>query len=366
MKYNWNKEDLRKDLQTLEKMLKDEKDPKVREKIMLYISETKDTIISLDKEYFEEYNEGINVENLISLYKTVPYFELYYPFIKEFKNKLHNFFKHYKIKNTKEKTTTTNLTKEDITELVYELFKSTNKEIYEIYSKIIKEENRIRFKTIKKQLNNQLQGNAAMFFIPGLNKTYVSIDNYNEDKKARSLISLTHEEGHSIASQINPERYINNQAFFNEIESIFFELIGYEFFEKELNDEHFRTMSLEFLENNYFEAETILDKVKLANILFEKGNPISTELKLEDKKMQQTYDEVLYSGPAIKQEIKYLFSHIVAIELYEIYKDDKDLALDILKRIIKTSSNTSEYEGIVSNIKPTKRLIRYKNNLIIK
>lgn len=363
MEYNWNSNDLRNDLKTLEKMLKEEKNPKIREKIMLYIRETKDTIISLDTESFENTKEGINVENLISLYKTVPTFELYYPFIKEFKNKLYNFFKHYKIKNTKEKPTTTNLTKEDIVELVHELFKSTNKEIYEIYLKIIKEENRIRFRTTENKISNHLQCNAAMYFIPGLNKTYVSIDNYNEDKKARSLISLTHEEGHSIASQINPERYINNQAFFNEIESIFFELIGYDFFEKELNDEHFKTRALEFLENDYFEAETILDKVKLANILFERGNPVSTELKLEDKKMQDTLNEVLYSGPSLKQEIKYLFSHIIAIELYEIYKEDKDLALELLKRIITTPSNINEYEGIVSNVTPTKRLIKYKNSI---
>jgi hypothetical protein len=57
-----------------------------------------------------------------------------------------------------------------------------------------------------------------------------------------------------------------------------------------------------------------------------------------------------YKNVDVDDKMKYLFSYLVALELYELYKEDKDLALYKLKEIVRPNSRKSEYQRITENI----------------
>ena len=61
--------------------------------------------------------------------------------------------------------------------------------------------------------------------------------------------------------------------------------------------------------------------------------------------------------------MRYLFGYICAVELFETYKEDPELALDLYKKIIKRKKNQSEYDSIYDNITPVKSLNKHINRL---
>lgn len=372
MEYYWDSKTLRKDLKTLEDLLKQEQNPVVRERIVEYIGEIKTTIIDEETPLQDTSDETKSpVDNLIEVCKLTPYYELYYPFLEEFKNKLREFFSQYETKLIREKKETSSLSKEDIIELVHELFKSTNKEFYEAYSRLYKErKTHIRFAEAKTKALAQDPCIGGTIFLPGLNKPYVHVDNFNPTKrKTDALLTLTHEEGHAVASLLNTDRYFSNHSFFKEIESTFFELIGNDFYGKILNDKSFARTALGYLEGSYYEAYHAVNKKLLADKLFAMGIPLDENIRIKDKALETIYmdvleDDGLSQDNIVENEIKYSFSHLVAIELFELYKEDKDLALHLLKTIIERGKEESEYKSITSVITPGKSLIKYKDGLI--
>ena len=372
MEYYWDSKTLRKDLKTLEDLLKQEQNPVVRERIVEYIGEIKTTIIDEETPLQDTSVETkSSVDNLIEVCKLTPYYELYYPFLEEFKNRLREFFSQYETKLIREKKETSSLSKEDIIELVHELFKSTNKEFYEAYSRLYKERKKhIRFKEAKTKALAQDPCIGGTIFLPGLNKPYVHVDNFNPTKrKTDALLTLTHEEGHAVASLLNTDRYFSNHSFFKEIESTFFELIGNDFYGKTLKDKSFARTALGYLEGSYYEAYHAVNKKLLADKLFAMGIPLDENIRIKDKALETIYmdvleDDGLSQDNIVENEIKYSFSHLVAIELFELYKEDKDLALHLLKTIIERGKEKSEYKSITSIITPGKSLIKYKDGLI--
>ncbi|MBO5376636.1 MAG: hypothetical protein J6A52_07305 [Bacilli bacterium] len=372
MEYYWDSKTLRKDLKTLEDLLKQEQNPVVRERIVEYIGEIKTMIIDEETPLQDTSDETkSSVDNLIEVCKLTPYYELYYPFLEEFKNRLSEFFSQYETKLIREKKETSSLSKEDIIELVHELFKSTNKEFYEAYSRLYKErKTHIRFKEAKTKALAQDPCIGGTIFLPGLNKPYVHVDNFNPTKrKTDALLTLTHEEGHAVASLLNTDRYFSNHSFFKEIESTFFELLGNDFYGKILNDKSFARTALGYLEGSYYEAYHAVNKKLLADKLFAMGIPLDENIRIKDKALETIYmdvleDDGLSQDNIVENEIKYSFSHLVAIELFELYKEDKDLALHLLKTIIERGKEESEYKSITSVITPGKSLIKYKDGLI--
>ena len=52
----------------------------------------------------------------------------------------------------------------------------------------------------------------------------------------------------------------------------------------------------------------------------------------------------------------YVIGYIAAIELFEIYKQDKDLAFNLLKRIVSEDDTKTEYQRIVENVNMTEHV----------
>lgn len=210
MKFYWDSKSLRRDLKVLERKFKEERNPGLKEELGNYIAMIKKQI------FYEEVEDEKDEEQecLDNITTEVPAFEMYYPYIKVFKQKLDRFVEmaYYPKKEDARKRF---LKKEEIVELVHELFKSTNKEIYEKFCSIYNN----RYQTIR--FLDKDAGYGRMIFIPGINKPYTSLGNPTSESYRLSLITATHEMSHGVYSLINPRRYTEDDYFFQEIETSF-------------------------------------------------------------------------------------------------------------------------------------------------
>lgn len=68
------------------------------------------------------------------------------------------------------------------------------------------------------------------------------------------------------------------------------------------------------------------------------GNPPYNEFR--DSMNDEFYKALLTVEPLrnIDIDVKYLFSYIVAVELYEVYRKDKELAFHLLDTIIRADN----------------------------
>ena len=58
-----------------------------------------------------------------------------------------------------------------------------------------------------------------------------------------------------------------------------------------------------------------------------------------------------------------MFSYICAIELFEIYREEPNKALELLTNIIGNNKEITEYERITSNITPNRHVKKYVKEL---
>lgn len=352
MKYFWSTKTLRNDVKLLERMYKEEINPRIKEEIAACINEAKAYIFE------EEVEDKDKIDDLDALCRAIPIFQEYYPYISEYRKKLQSYVdKEYEketemSENTQEKNR--KLSKDDVMDLVNELYKSIGGEIYQQFSKIFK--NRFNNTRFQKQVER-----PSMIFIPGLNKPYMTLMSPEDDTYRTVLLSATHELAHGTASLINPRRYYGEEYYFNEIETFFFELVAQDYFACELNDKGFYDDAKCILLSQTDISEDILWTKKIADKRYKLGNPSKEKLleKLTNKVLKSLIEGDIYSEP--DDDIKYLFSYIVAIELYEVYKVDKYLALEMLNSIIDKKENESELESIRKIVTPNKSLIKYKN-----
>lgn len=353
MIFNWTSKDLRNDLRTLEKMLKEETNPEIREQLYKAIVEAKRAIIC---EELEEQEEDYHPKALFDLYDEAAMFEMYYPMIKEFVSKLRYTMDTFSF-NSPIRPWNLNLTEKDMFELMHEFFKTTTKEIKDIYDEINKCKKRIRFQSV-----DCYEPHGSMLFIPGLNKPYITIG-IGEDKSS-IMPTFAHEEGHSIGSILNPLRYTESEhSIYVEIESIFFELIGTDYFSKELNNEEIKKQQFHKMQSLFFQAEEILLERRLATAGFKQHNPDKDNIKLEDNDLIFTLKDITIGGCTFKRDINYVVSYIIAVELYELYQEDKELAIDCLKRIVQRGKEKSEYLNITGIVTPNKSLIKHKKRI---
>ena len=337
----WNSNDLREDLILLNEMQKKENDINMREYYSLIIGAIYDNIVDLESD--SSVIEEPNYENTIRDFSTC---NLYYPYIKKYqdlylKNSISNDKYIYHRKNYK-------INKKDTFELIDNFYKSFDKEIYNHFKTVL---NNCKINYYK---NNDIN-DGEIISVPILGKNYIGIAKKRDIRE--EVVSLTHELGHATILDMNKKRYYYDK--FTEIESFFFELLGCDFFAKELNDKFFIEEKKGYLSYNFELAEGILNTKSLILRLFKENSKISS--KKFDKIMKQDSE---YLSLDIDLDVTYLFSYIVAIELYENYLIDKDKALQKLINITSNSNEKSEYERILNNVTPcktlTKNFDRYK------
>lgn len=163
---------------------------------------------------------------------------------------------------------------------------------------------------------------------------------------AQDYITVFHELGHGIANYLNPNSmYDYNKYCFIETDTLFWELVGYDYLSKNLSlpvDSYL--ISLLYLKEYSYDADIICTKKELYSQL-----PIS---KLSNQRFAIHYlrsnykcdneyiNDVLFSE--LKESYHYGISYLTAIELYLIYRTDPKIALDLLNKIIKAHDLSNE------------------------
>jgi len=353
MKYYWDSNNLRQDVKLLEKMFEEEKDIRKREELLYYIAEAKSLVLEEEAPTVEEDSDYFN-----AMSNLVPLFEPYYSYIDEYRRTLDKYIDEMIVDEPSKRKLY--LKKDELLELVAEFYKSVGGYLYPHFDKLFKNRhNSIRF---------QREGleYATTIIVPGLNKPYMTVESPKPTNYRNTLSMLVHELGHGISAQICPERYLRDDSFLKEIETTFLEFVSNDFFAKELNDDAFYEDELERLVGGHSAAEDILLSKRVVDLRYELGNPSKEKMLkiIDDAILKSTIETKGELG--LDEDIRYLFSYIIAIELYEIYLKDKKAALEILKEIIIRKDNETEIQNVLRLVTPNKSLIKFKNHMLKK
>ena len=342
----WTSKDLREDLKELKRLYKLETDNDKKEDILTAIHTVMFNIC--DFEMGE--SSYADVSDSMLLFNSVPKFTMYYPKIYEFLNVLnrtdYDVLDHVQYKTDKEE-----IKQEEIFDLMRDFFKSVGKEVFKYYEEVDK--------TRDKSLNldkNMDATDGLTYCIPVLNKRYMTVGTFGDNRDI--LSTLTHEYGHSIATIINPKRYVNDD-FYIEIESLFFELIGLDYYYDITKDNFYADSLKDKITTYYWNANNVTAMKRISDKTFINMNSPETSKRLCKKYLKQEGFDPECITIDVDDKMKYLFSYIVAVELFETYKEDKELSIELLKKMINRDKGISEYNSIFETVEPVKSLNKH-------
>ena len=359
----WDMTDFRNILDKYEKMYKEEKDPIIRYELAKNIAGIKKEIVSEELYVFEkrrkdkqerERTKQSSLNRLISRFKSkepisfninssygsivadiydVSLYKEIYPYLEDFHSQvkyLVDFSKRGHGPKSQLK-----LTDEEILDLMHDLFKSTNKKIFDAYSVLEKN----RDKSIN--INHDKSSNyGAHFWFEFVDDRFIEVGTKGDMEL--TLPVLAHEIGHFIGSLANEPRYVSEGSYC-EVESIFFELVAYDYFAKTISHDYYiNAMSGEF-EAYSNDINGILITKNITDEFFDNFTKV---------KDPYAYHSCLVNSSCgfSHKDINYAFSFLAALELFEIYQEDKDLAIDLLYKIMEEDKTKSEVSKITDNI----------------
>ncbi len=328
MEVNWYRKELKEQYILLQRLYKEEKKEEIRQVI---INTMKTIEICLSKERIPGEIEILLEKDYLELTKT----SYIWPYIRKIASLNNDYKPNFSYDDTR-------LSKKDIIELLHEFFRNgTNKEIYDLFCKIYKENKKnIHFFTF-----NELSYSGETIYIEYFKKTYIQVFN---SYSFEDMATFAHEFGHAIEFNIN----FNNNLYkelnvYIEIISIFFELICLEYFSKgEFSkasiitsysnlDEHLR--SSKSIANEFI----LLEAIKIED--FENKNKLRMNINdLVSKLTQSDINNIVNIYPS--RDYIYVFAFLVASNLFMIYKKDLDKALYLVKKIINLSCNITSEE----------------------
>ena len=191
---------------------------------------------------------------------------------------------------------------------------------------------------------------GVTYFYPYTNDIFIEI---GCDDNLEEYSTMNHEAGHGIASILNPFISIDPEKHgFSEVESIFMELIGDDFVGQKLGKQKEMLMkAIDDLRTYINFAHKFSTKKKMYDTLSKK--------EYRKKSIAQKYiqsmtgakiaNEVLYTELA--DNIPYVISYLTAIELYLMYQDAPDEAINMYYDIIMCSDmDVDEYMVYVQSM----------------
>ena len=337
MEYNWTEQDIEKDLKKIKSKL-DKKNPREKNyylKVINYVN------CALKTKRLPSLNITLTRQEKVNKIAEEFYiYERLYPLIEtlsRMQEKYDSIMESIIAEIDIEKSFTY-INHEEALTIIHDFFKGTDDEIFKYFLKIYKN----RYKLIKfvdEELLEECRGGSCIF-VDIVKKNYITV----ADKKGISKTSiLAHEIGHAIAS-LYKSRYMYNTKdhFLDELESLFFELAFLELEAPKIDE-------FDSAKENFFSLYRFSDDAK--NIARHKQ--IITSLENYEYKLEKNSFEELRKKNIKKQDIitsldtsiedcgTYITSYIVALELLEIYKQDKISALQILKKMISMRNKDS-------------------------
>jgi len=362
-KYHWSIDDILIKQALIKKKLNKETD--------FYKAELLEHDYNLITEYLKELDE----ENAV--YQTEKLLDSY-NFFKEELNNIDFLWDDFNLFYNKTKGVSyefelkkTSINSDDILTLTHDFYKKKLNSYF--FNHFMKNFSKRRDHIIFKNNSDDYAFNGKTIPLPSLGEAYIEIF---RNHTLEDVLTTIHEYSHANSILINPHHLIEQKTSFTEIDSIFMELIGADFLNKELN-----TQKGSMLHVNTLNEYSILGEmyVKLINLI--KVEKYAQNGYTNNKILKQTANNNLNMKPQLVEDLLqnadmfssiYVTSYLFAIELYNIYKEDKEKALYLLKKIILLDkSNEKEYYdgiidlGVIPNASSSK-YIKECNNTVMK
>lgn len=342
MKYNWDYDDINREIAKLAIMVQEEKDLikksyylRVIDQVKCLLVNNKEVIVSNN----QRMNEIINSFNYYGRYYSL--IEVYNFVVSCYDSKTEEIVNAYNSINEPELFDYEYITNDEVLAMNYEFFSNIDQELFNYFKELYKD----RYSSIKFTKNDPIltddKSDGNCLFIDVVRKNFINV---NDSQGLSKAVNLAHECGHAIVNLFIGNIYDIRDDFLIEMASIFFELA----FHNDIGDniDSFENTLLQFEKMNYFNytADSLLYHKELIESWEYNDYNVSTDfyhyLKSKYGLSRNTVKDCLKTS--IESEGPYIISYMVALELLHIYKDNKKEALNMLKKIlIKSKSNDS-------------------------
>lgn len=245
-----------------------------------------------------------------------------------------------------------NLSEDDIFDLTHDFYKTLDKSLYKAFMINFKRRyNHAKFG----EINGGLKGESIN--ICSNQESFITIDRgYTLD----DVITSIHEYSHATSSAINPKHLLPPKNLYQEIDTLFMELISADYLENIFQNGD--ALLIRANEHGTYAntADILTAQIELIDYeeMMTTGYNNNRDIKRAGAKFEIRPQEIenIFTKPIMHQEV-YLVSYIFALELYNIYLEDKDKALYYLIKIIElTCKSKEEYYssilkfGIIPNL----------------
>ncbi len=263
--------------------------------------------------------------------------------------------------------------KDEIMQLTNDFYRSLEDDtIRSIFAKLYEQRfTHLRFTSVL----NSMSFAGYTFYSSNANETFISVD---FTKTLANVFSLVHEYGHAIWDNARQEEYCDiSDNMFCEIESIFMELLAFDYIEKNYPKyaEDAKTARFNCYDNALCDMDILLYKNDFSKdiIHLEKdfGDLSNTQLIhfLKNKWQLTTKDMIkIFRIPAYAI-CPYPIGTLIAIELYYIYQKDPQEALKIYKELMlyKFKSNYEFFTELKKmGITPSEHIDAYERTLSLR
>lgn len=344
MEYNWTLLDREKELDKLVSIANAESDPMKRSYYFQIIDSTR-YIIENDKALLHNrrvYNLDTMHGVLENFYNYKRYFELIYIFSTISK-------KHEEDISLIAKTlddlcidsSGMYLSDEDAVSLVHDFYINTDSVFSKLFMKLYKD----RYTSIKFEKKSEIlnsQGISGVCYFTGIvNKNHIIVEDENGLNK---LIDLAHECGHAVSNLYNPDVVYNSSDYFlTEVSSIFFELAFHYEIASKLNSFESAQILIEQLDSFINISYLLSLHEKIINVFKDNNYKLDKNFYGNLKRMYKLSKNMVLSSinTDIVNDGTYTIDYMVALSLFNIYKQDKKSAFELLRKIIDQSYNDS-------------------------
>lgn len=310
-----------------------------------------ESVISLNKKNmiysYESYNNAINESD--ALFK---YFDVIDDLL------VNNSFNDLPFVKPNKKSNTLNM--DYIYDTVDGFYKSTNSSVYKNFLKDFNK--RLTNLKIQKYIAKGEAGRCGTIY--GLDESYITLIKTNDSDV---ILNMIHEYGHAYANRINPERLtVSNADRVCEFESLFMELIADDYLMDKINSDDVNTnryarfysmaANVNMLGYNKIAADIWVSK-ECASL--HKIYPILKKIDVKPHYLRYCLNH---------QEVdnnKYILGYLIAIELYYMYKKDKEKALYYYNKFINLNNSQNHYVEICKDIELNEHSYDYSNNMIL-
>ncbi len=325
--YNWTIDDLEQRLKRFEKLV-----DKVSDKEKLHLIKNDIEVLS---NYIEDYYHPSLLEDMkfLELYDIskdyVNEFSFLWNDFKDFDNNTNDIIYDFTIKNC-------SLSKKDLLELTHDFYKNAlDKNMYGIFMKnFYRRRDHVLF-----QQNDDINLPAGETI--NIKSTKESFLTINRNQTYEDLITTVHEYMHANSAIINPYHFSINKELYIEVDTLFMELIAFDYFENIFKDNKMNILKINNHINYIINNLYVTNRIKL----FEFEKEYGAYKKNKDlRKALHTMgidDEDLDTLLSHSHEY-YVVGYIFALELYNMYIEDKEKALHALRKFLMLEDSESK------------------------